>query len=82
VADYDSGEFIDASQALFVENSSVNLCHQSMVQEDRSGSQYQLTWDRCLPSLIAFRTREGAEVFRRDYGGLIKTYGELLKEDF
>jgi hypothetical protein len=80
VTDFDSGERFDALDALFVENSSVNLCHSKLLEEDRSGVQYQLTWDRCLPSLIAFKDREAAEAFRRDYGGVIKTYEELLEE--
>ncbi len=81
VTDFDTGERFDARRALYVENSSVNLCHERMVEEDRSGNQYQLTWDRCLPSLIAFKDREAAEAFRQDYGGVIRTYEDILKEE-
>ena len=81
VTDFDTGNRFDASEALFVEGSSVNLCHSKMLEEDRSGVQYQLTWDRCMPSLVAFKSRESAESFRRDYGGVIKTYEEILKEE-
>ena len=81
VTDFDTGERIHAHRALFVENSSVNLCQSKMLEQDRSGVQYRIAWDRCLPSLIAFKDREGAESFRRDYGGAIKTYGELLEEE-
>ena len=59
------------------------LCrHNERVKEDRSGAQYELTWDRCLPSLVAFSSREDAEAFRRDSGGVIKTYAELLEESY
>lgn len=81
VTGFDTGERFDAHDALFVEGSSVNLCQSKMLEEDRSGVQYRLAWDRCLPSLIAFKDREAAGAFRRDYGGVIKTYGELLEEE-
>ena len=81
VTDFDTGQRIDANDAVFVEGSSVNMCHNKMVEEDRSGVQYQLTWDRCMPSLIAFKDRGAAESFRRDYGGAIKAYQEVLEEE-
>ncbi len=81
VTDFDTGQRVDANDAFFVEGSSVNLCHKKMVEEDRSGVQYQLTWDRCMPSLIAFKGRESADTFRGDYGGVVKTYEEILEEE-
>jgi hypothetical protein len=50
------------------------------MHEDRSGVQYEVAWDRCLPSLIAFSSREAAQKFQHDNGGDIKTYQELLAE--
>jgi hypothetical protein len=58
----------------------VHACSHSLVQEDRSGTQYQVAWDRCLPSLVAFESRGAAEVFRKSNGGTIKTYDELVAE--
>ena len=81
VTDFDTGQRVDANDVIFVEGSSVNLCHKKMVEEDRSGVQYQLTWDRCMPSLISFKDRESAESFRVDYGGVIKTYEQILREE-
>ncbi|MFQ5789052.1 MAG: hypothetical protein ACE5JI_01120 [Acidobacteriota bacterium] len=82
VADFNTGERFDARKAFYVENSSVNLCARDhRVKEDRSGAQYQRTWDRCSPSLIAFKTHEDAEAFWRDNGGVIMTYPELLEEE-
>ena len=81
VADYATKTLIDAHSAYFVEDSSVSLCTYSpLVREDRTGSQYQVTWDRCLPSLVAFRSRELADAFRKQNGGLVRTYEELLLE--
>lgn len=83
VADFQSGEILPAQATFFVEGSSVHACvHESALKEDRSGSQYALSWDRCLPSLIAFSTRDAAEAFQRANGGKIKTYPELLAEEF
>lgn len=81
VSDFATRERVDAETAYFVEDSSVAMCrHDSPLQEDRSGVQYELTWDRCLPSLVAFSTRDAAEVFRQENGGTIKTYAELKLE--
>ncbi|MFQ5929356.1 MAG: hypothetical protein ACE5MK_06630 [Acidobacteriota bacterium] len=83
VGDFATGERFEASQAYYVENSSVHLCcSQDFVQKDRSGRQYSLAWDRCLPSLVAFRSREDAEEFQRQNGGVIKTYDALLVDNF
>ncbi|HSR52670.1 MAG TPA: hypothetical protein VLV83_17755 [Acidobacteriota bacterium] len=80
VADFDSGEFIDASEAVYVEGSSVHLCCEAMAARDRSGGQYALHWDRCLPSLVAFGTREAAARFAHEHGGHITDFDSLLRE--
>lgn len=81
-ADFDSGKRLDAENAFFVENSDVHLCcGEQLVEKDRSGTQYELAWDRCLPSLVAFTTKEAAEAFLREHGGRVRTYAELQKEE-
>jgi len=80
VADFYTKERIDARTPFYVENSSVHLCSASSVQADRSGTQYEVAWDRCLPSLIAFESRKAAEGFQQQNGGVIKDYDELLAE--
>jgi hypothetical protein len=71
---------IDAAKGSYVENSHVHLCSHSPVQEDRSGTQYEVAWDRCLPSLIAFESPAEARAFQAKNGGVIKSYDELLRE--
>ena len=71
---------IDAAKGSYVENSHVHLCSHSSVQEDRSGTQYEVAWDRCLPSLIAFESRAAARAFQAQNRGVVKTYEELLRE--
>jgi hypothetical protein len=71
---------VAADKAFYVENSRVHLCSHSPVQEDRAGTQYEVAWDRCLPSLIAFQSQVEARGFQTQNGGVIKSYGELLRE--
>lgn len=78
--DFHTGERLSARNAFYVEGSSVHPCCGDMAEMDRSGVRYDLAWDRCLPSLIAFNSREAAEAFRKQKGGVIKLYEELLLE--
>ena len=81
VADFRTSELLDATQAIYVEGSSVSLCYlDDPIRRDARGMESTLAWDRCLPSLLAFPSREAAEEFRSEKGGLIKTYDQLLKE--
>ena len=80
VADYATKKVFTADEAFFVDDSSVHACAHSRVQEDRSGTQYQVAWDRCLPSLVAFESRSAAADFSNTHGGTIKTYDELVAE--
>lgn len=80
VTDFGSNALLDAEDAFYVEGSPVHFCGHAHIEEDRSGTQYELAYDRCLPSLIAFESREGAVRFIRRNGGVLKTMDELLKE--
>ena len=80
VADFTTSELFPAEEAYFVEGSRVQLCRhdESESGRDQTGILYTMVWDRCLPSLVAFRTHEEAEQFRGQNGGQIKTYAQLL----
>jgi len=80
VADFYTQEHVDAMKAVFVENSSMHTCSHAPVHEDRSGTQYEVAWDRCLPSLVGFKSRAEAMKFQEQYGGAIETYAELLQQ--
>lgn len=82
VADFFHGRRLDAAKAFYVEGSELHLCcGEPAPRRDATGGKFVLTWDRCLPSLVAFETREEAEGFRRQHGGTIRTYADLLKEE-
>jgi len=80
VADFASGELMKAEDAIYVEGSSVHLCCSQMDARDQSGRQYALHWDRCMPSLIGFRSAEAAEQFRQQKGGAVKSFAQLSTE--
>lgn len=80
VTDFETRKLLEADAAFFVEGSPVHFCSHAPVEEDRSGTQYEVAWDRCLPSLIAFESRAAAVSFQERNGGAIKTYAELLAE--
>ena len=80
-ADFETGQRLDAREAVYVENSHIHLCrHQDRALRDQAGEGYALDWDRCLPSLVAFRKRERALEFAGQHGGTIKGYAELTNE--
>jgi hypothetical protein len=81
VADFQTGEFVDADAAYFIEGSTAHSCAEDLGQRDATGSLYTMVWDRCLPSLIAFKEKALAEEFILENGGEIRTYAQLLSED-
>jgi len=81
VADFNSGTFLAAEKAYYVEGSSVHLCCSGAdLQKDQAGVSYERSWDRCLPSLFAFETEEEAKQFIQRQGGILKSYAELIVE--
>jgi nitrous oxide reductase accessory protein NosL len=81
VADFRTSKLMDATQAIYVEDSSVNMCYlDSPVHRHIEGIESTLAWDRCMPGLLAFESREAAEEFRNEKGGFLKTYLQLLEE--
>lgn len=36
-------------------------------------------YDRCLPTLVAFKTRSEAEDYRKQHGGRVLTFAEAMK---
>ncbi len=42
--------------------------------------EYERTWDRCLPSVIAFASSQAAREFQREHGGALRTHQEIIAE--
>ena len=79
VRDFDTADRLDATRAFYVEGSDISPCTMdtSGPPRDERGCCMRPLYDRCLPSLLAFRSRSSAETFARDHGGAIKAFADL-----
>jgi hypothetical protein len=79
VRDFGDATELDASQAVFVEGSDVHPCRGVVTQPplDERGCCLRPAFDRCEPSLIAFRDRGRALTFAREHGGIVRSFAEL-----
>lgn len=76
--DYQEHQRIPAEQAFFVETTAVSVCDAEPLRREEPALA-ELHWDRCFPTLLAFRTREEAIGFQRAKGGTVLTYAESLE---
>ena len=79
--DFASGERIAAPAAYYVEGGDEEFCalHAKPVERGPQGVSV-LAYDRCLPTLVAFRAEQGAEAYRRQHGGHMVTYDQALHD--
>jgi hypothetical protein len=79
--DLTSGARILARSAYYVEGGDVEYCapQKGSVAREPQGVSV-LTYDRCLPTLVAFRTEEAAQAYRRQHGGRVLAYDQALHE--
>jgi len=78
VSDYASNGTLDLKQAYLVEGSDEAPClkhHHPMI--DEGGTPMQVCYDRCMPSLVAFGSREAAAAFQEEHGGAVIPPGGL-----
>jgi hypothetical protein len=81
VTDHNSGKPLNPGQATFVVGSDVSPCthlHDTM-QVGPEREAYPIRWDRCLPNILAFSSRESAEAFRSENGGRLRSFQELME---
>lgn len=76
--DFVKGDTLPATEGVFVETTGISFCGERTVERGEVGVE-QLQWDRCMPSLVAFRNREEAERFQRLYGGRLLSYQESVE---
>jgi len=78
VTDYVSHKTVRPQRAVYVVGSTVKPCAGPLVDVPANRREAsQVSWDRCLPSVIAFAKREDAEEFQRQSGGEIQTFAGL-----
>ncbi len=78
--DLASGKLVPAEAAYYVEGGDLQYCTvgDSPVQREPQGVASR-QFDRCLPTLVAFRTRGEADDYHRQHGGRVLTYTEALE---
>jgi hypothetical protein len=77
--DFTSGRMIPATSAYYDEGGDVQYCtlHQPPMERGPQGVSERV-YDRCLPVLVAFASRDAAQDYRMHHGGRVLTYGEML----
>ncbi len=80
VSDRATGGKIKAQDAVYVEGSDEMPCMPVSVTPPREpGVEYQVAYDRCVPSLLAFRDEAAARRFLAVHGGRLMSYGQVLE---
>jgi hypothetical protein len=78
--DFNSGHLIPAASAYFDEGGDIQYCtaHKPPVERGLEGVSERV-YDRCLPTLVAFATRDEAESYRQQHGGRVLTYAQAVE---
>ncbi len=77
VSDHASGEALAFENAFLVEGSNLTPCLEHHIVTDERRMPLRVCYDRCMPSLIAFRSAEKARVFIMAHGGTMHPPGSL-----
>jgi hypothetical protein len=78
--DLNSGESMPAETAYYDEGGNIDYCaaRGEAVQRQPQGVWVR-NYDRCLPTLVAFKTRAAAEAYQREHGGRILNYAKAVE---
>jgi hypothetical protein len=80
VTDRITGERIDARQAFYIEGGDEPSCLMPSETPPREpGTEFSRVFDRCLPSLVAFRETEDARRYMSVHGGRLLTYEQAVE---
>ena len=77
--DVNTGEQVAAESAVYVEGGDVQYCahgEQPMMREPHGASARE--YDRCLPTLVAFKTPQEVKAYQERHGGRVLTYSQAL----
>lgn len=77
VTEYESRRVTDPRGVVFVTGSDLAPDAHSAAMRTPNGDAMYLHWHRCLPSVIAFSSRDSAAAFQQKHGGRIMTFAEL-----
>jgi hypothetical protein len=77
--DVTTGERIAAETAVYIEGGDVQYCtrgEQPITPEPQGVSVRH--YDRCLPTLVAFKTQQEAQAYQQQHGGRILSYAQAV----
>ncbi len=80
VTDYTTKKHINPQQAWYVEDSRKMACDHDMSMMDMSKHSEPLAFDRCAPGAFAFGSREDAEAFVAENGGVVRRLAQMTGE--
>ena len=78
--DFATGHWVDATHAVYVSDSDVHPCAEMNTMRDPQGCCLMKTYDRCLPSLVAFAAKDDASAFQKDHGGQLVALQEISRK--
>jgi hypothetical protein len=77
--DLNTGEVIPAQAAYYDEGGDVEYCTHGDHPVERGPEGVAVRgYDRCLPTLVAFKTRDEAEAYQRQHGGRVLDYPQAI----
>ena len=77
--DLSTGAFIAAESATYVEGGDVEYCTMHSTPVEREPQTVAVRdYDRCLPSLVAFRTEQAAAAYQKQHGGQVLNYPQAM----
>lgn len=79
VEDHTGGGLLEVAAAYVVEGSRVNPCMLPPPREEGTRAPLKLTYDRCAPSMLAFRREQDARAFVSEHGGTLQPPGHLMQ---
>jgi hypothetical protein len=77
--DVNTGETVAAESAVYVEGGDVQYCthgEAAMAREAQGVSVRE--YDRCLPTLVAFKTQQEAKAYQHQHGGRVLDFAQAL----
>ena len=79
--DLDTGEFIAAESAYYVEGGDIEYCTMHSTPVERQPQSVAVRdFDRCLPSLVAFTSKQEAETYQKQHGGQVLSYEQAMEK--
>lgn len=78
--DFATGHWMEATNAIYVSDSDVHPCAELQTLRDPQGCCMLKTYDRCLPSLVAFAANDQASAFQKGHGGQLVAFQEISKK--